>query len=239
VKLIRHISLLFLLALLPAGSSAQGKTPVRYDSAAMQLRQPSEETRRDIQESGDYAYDKDAGPEDPTIFERFFSWMLDKIWSASTTRTGVNVWQIIFIALAVLILVGIVLLLTRTDIRTIFFSPKQDGAATGKSSEFQLDIHGVDFPGRIAEALRAGDYRMAVRLQFLAALKQLSDKGFIAWRIDKTNHDYYLQLSGKPQQAAFGELSRLHEYIWYGDFRVEKQDYEQAEKQFKAFVQTL
>ena len=47
-------------------------------------------------------------------------------------------------------------------------------------------IYGIDFPAAIAQAMSRGDYREAVRLSYLQALRHLSDANIIDWQPSKT-----------------------------------------------------
>ena len=48
--------------------------------------------------------------------------------------------------------------------------------------------------------------------------------------MDKTNADYYKELRNTSYGKEFKELSRLYEYIWYGDFKLD-------ESRFKIIIQ--
>nr|WP_262905325.1 DUF4129 domain-containing protein [Hymenobacter nitidus] len=79
------------------------------------------------------------------------------------------------------------------------------------------DIHSLDFNTLLAQAEAAGNYRLAVRLGYLAVLKQLTDHGLIRWQPEKTNHDYLRELTAGSLRPAFQEITRQFEYVWYGE----------------------
>ncbi|TND08758.1 MAG: hypothetical protein FD123_1974 [Bacteroidetes bacterium] len=135
-------------------------------------------------------------------------------------------------------MVGIVFLLTKTNIRKIFFS-KAAESEVSDGSTFDINIHELDFREQISAALKKGDYRLAVRLQYLFILKKLSDKGLIQWRMDRTNYDYYLHLAGNRHQEEFRQVSLIYDYCWYGDFQVAETDYRRAEDMFNQFSSTV
>jgi hypothetical protein len=101
------------------------------------------------------------------------------------------------------------------------------------------DIHAVDFPTRIAEAEAAGDYRLAVRLGFLSVLKQLTDRGLLDWRPEKTNADYLAELPGGPLHTAFRQVARQFEYAWYGELPLTAAHYDLARESRLALLQLL
>ena len=88
-----------------------------------------------------------------------------------------------------------------------------------------VDIHNIDYEQQIREAISNKDFRLAVRLWFLRTLKSFSDKELVQWKIDKTNSDYYYELSGSKYQKDFGDVSKSYDYIWYGEFPVDEISY--------------
>ena len=104
-----------------------------------------------------------------------------------------------------------------------------------KYSLSQNDIHGISFDDAIEEAINDGNYRLATRLQYLQALKNLSDKGYIDWRINKTNSDYLAEISGRPFNNMFSRLTFNFEYTWYGEMQVSKEQFSDIRSQFQQF----
>nr|WP_230688324.1 DUF4129 domain-containing protein [Hymenobacter jeongseonensis] len=90
------------------------------------------------------------------------------------------------------------------------------------------NIHAVDYAARIAEAEEAGNFRLAIRLGYLEVLKHLTDRGFIQWQPDKTNHAYLAEITTGPLRDAFRSITRQFEYVWYGELRLNAALYEQA-----------
>jgi hypothetical protein len=241
-RFLRHIVLLFAVLLLQpsAGGVLHAKTAavVKIDSSNVQAREPDKTLQRDVYTSDDYVYDRRVKEEGSNWFTDFLKWIAEQ-FRFNPTPVDVpegsgKMAQVIILILAAGLLVLLVLLLTKTNIRSVFRKKKiKEEADTGDSEITDVNIHGVDFKTRITEAVRIGDYRTAVRLHFLSILKQLSDKEKINWRIDKTNHDYYLELSGSEYQQEFFETAFMYEYVWYGDFKITEGEYQLTEDKFK------
>ncbi|UPL48078.1 DUF4129 domain-containing protein [Hymenobacter sublimis] len=109
----------------------------------------------------------------------------------------------------------VVVRLLRLDLTGLFHRPGQTVPLPYDTAGEQ--IHGVDFEDALAEAEATGNYRLAVRLGYLLSLRHLTERGLIRWQPDKTNHDYLRELRGTPWFAAFQELTRQFEYVWYGE----------------------
>lgn len=118
---------------------------------------------------------------------------------------------------------------------------KSDKAKVAKETEIPVeeDIHKMEFEDLLQQAVDAGRYRVAVRLLYLRALRQLSDRGLIAWKQDKTNHDYIREISDKALRPGFSDVTLIFEYIWYGEFPVNKDDFNLARASFIQFEQSM
>ncbi|WP_223598583.1 DUF4129 domain-containing protein [Chryseobacterium sp. GVT01B] len=101
--------------------------------------------------------------------------------------------------------------------------------------ELRENIHEINFPESIAKFEMAGDYRSAVRYQFLFILKKLSDKKLINWNPEKTNKDYAVELKAPHLKNDFSDLSYIFDYVWYGEFSIEEQSYQKFKNQYQAF----
>ena len=71
----------------------------------------------------------------------------------------------------------------------------------------------ADIPDHLREAIRAGDYKMAVRLHYLALIQSLAHRRLIRWEREKTNGDYLRELQSQPFFADFREMTLVFEQI--------------------------
>lgn len=101
--------------------------------------------------------------------------------------------------------------------------------------ELHENIHEINFPESIAKFEHTGDYRSAVRYQFLFILKKLSDKKLINWNPEKTNKDYVAELKAPQLKNEFYDLSYIFDYVWYGEFNIDEQSYRKFKNQYQAF----
>ena len=101
----------------------------------------------------------------------------------------------------------------------------------------ELLLHN-DFDPLISQACNLGDYRLAVRYLFLKTLQQLRDKNQINYEPDKTNTRYVYEL---PEQRRndFSRLIFQYEYVWYGHFEINKDQYDQVEAGFNNFYKKI
>ncbi|REC49149.1 DUF4129 domain-containing protein [Chryseobacterium pennipullorum] len=101
--------------------------------------------------------------------------------------------------------------------------------------ELHENIHEINFPESIAKFEREGDFRSAIRYQFLLILKKLSDKKLINWNPEKTNRDYAAELKAPHLKSEFSALSYIFDYVWYGEFNIEEENYQKFKNQYQTF----
>ena len=84
-------------------------------------------------------------------------------------------------------------------------------------------------------AIKSGNYRLAVRYLYLQSLKRLSEKKFIEININKTNYEYVTEVRKHKFANEFASLTRQYEYVWYGEYPVDEKLFEQIQKGFTQF----
>jgi hypothetical protein len=85
----------------------------------------------------------------------------------------------------------------------------------------------------LAQAEAIPDYRLSTRILFLQLLKTLRDNNQIAWRREKTNRDYLLELFNQPHYQEIADLTRQYEKIWYGEYTLERTAYLELKLRFE------
>jgi hypothetical protein len=91
--------------------------------------------------------------------------------------------------------------------------------------EMPEDIFAINYQKEIDKAVANGDYRLAVRLQYLRLLKHMTEKNIIRYQQDKTNMDYLIQLHNTAYYHDFFRITQHYEYSWYGRFAVSREAY--------------
>ncbi|GAC1423655.1 MAG: hypothetical protein NVS9B7_22310 [Flavisolibacter sp.] len=97
------------------------------------------------------------------------------------------------------------------------------------------NLFSLNYEQQLKKALDENDFRQAVRLLYLAALKDLSSLSLIQLRQDKTNNEYLMELENTLYYREFFHLTRNFEYIWYGKFNLTKIDFLSIQKKFAVF----
>ncbi len=135
---------------------------------------------------------------------------------------GSEAMRNVLIALGVLLVCLLAWLVWRRR-NAIFFS--QEKASPLDYALEEDTIYGIDFEDDIAQMTAQGNWRQAVRLVYLYALKQLSDAGSIDWQPSKTPSQYVREVG----KADFTALSNHFVRVRYGNFDADEQLYREME----------
>ncbi|HEV8271838.1 MAG TPA: DUF4129 domain-containing protein [Chitinophagaceae bacterium] len=87
----------------------------------------------------------------------------------------------------------------------------------------------------LRNAIRSGNYRLAVRYLYLQSLRRLSEKKFIEINTNKTNYEYVTEIRKHKFANEFASLTLQYEYVWYGEYPVDERLFEQIQNGFIQF----
>lgn len=177
---------------------------------------------------------EEAAEEESTYFDVVMDWVEDLL-SFRSGGTSPVLQIIIYIVIGILVGVAIYYVLKLAKVKLPHFFKK---ATDNEGLDYAVDdedIHQMPINSLLQKAIEEKRYRMAVRLFYLRALKDLSDRGMIHWQPDKTNHDYINEIKPGAIQHQFEDLTLLFEYAWYGEFELDAKKFQSAREQFGAF----
>jgi hypothetical protein len=244
----RFIYLIFFILLVHLGYGASTKpvttkhekAVLKTDSSAMSVRQFNKAALENYRKSPEFQYKEDIV--NISWWGRFWRWFWNWLGHLFSFGSKGNYtfwrifWQIAQIAIVVLGIGALIFFIFKAlGMNLLHIFRRKPSAAPIPYSEFFEDINAINFDEEIENALAKANYRFAVRLLYLKCLKHLSDTGKIEWQIDKTNSAYIGELTDSRQQDAFRTLTRQFEYIWYGEFAIDKQIYSNIDSSFSYF----
>jgi hypothetical protein len=116
-----------------------------------------------------------------------------------------------------------------------YSSSKPKATATGEA----IDITDENLNEKIQKAVDAKDYRLAVRYMYLKSLQLLNERQWIRFHADATNYEYVNQMSGHKLASEFGFLTRVYDYMWYGEFALTEEQFDLVYKNFSHFYNAL
>jgi len=118
----------------------------------------------------------------------------------------------------------------------LFYSSKKIKKEAGEEA-INIDDDNID--EKIQKALDAKDNRMAVRYMYLKALKLLNDRQWIHFHAEATNYEYVNEMSKHKLADDFRFLTRVYDYMWYGEFILNNEQFEIVLNNFKHFYNAV
>ncbi len=88
------------------------------------------------------------------------------------------------------------------------------------------------------QAADRGEYRLAIRYQYVYLLRLLAEKQMIVLLPQKTNAQYLSEVKQRPFSEAFAKLTLQYEYVWYGGFTLTREQFDLIASGFRKFIST-
>jgi hypothetical protein len=146
--------------------------------------------------------------------ESFLAKLLRQSW------LGPLIWTLVIVGFVAIL----VWFLMAGDVRLFRKPPSNKKVVV--TDDIPDNIFEINFENAIAAAVKAGDLRLAVRLNYLHLLKELAERNIIHFSQQRPDSDYVMQLHGSTYYDQFFRITRHFEYAWYGRFQVSTSAYE-------------
>ena len=145
--------------------------------------------------------------------------------------------NIILVLIIAVFLAALIWFLASSDIK-LFEKPKKI-LEDENAPVTEEDLFRINFQDQIYRAIQEGNFRLATRLWYLQTLKELTERGLIQYRHEKTNTEYLDELYQTKFYREFMKLTRNFEYVWYGKFDLNETTYRKVENEFAEFNRLL
>ncbi len=208
-----------------------------YDDSDITTTLLDKEKIQDYKSDNDFNY-KEELPEDnwwtrfkrklSDLYYRFFDWLLDGVPAEGILSFIIGYLPYILLVLFIGFIVWVFL-----KIDTGSLMMEKINAPETLLSDDEALIQRHDLQQLIDKALANGNYRLAVRFYYLLLLQSLTNKELIDWKVQKTNHDYIYEITDLKMRKQFIKVTDIYDYIWYGNFDVDKNAFTKAESSFK------
>jgi hypothetical protein len=141
----------------------------------------------------------------------------------------------VYIFLGLVLLFALYKIISENKLYLFYRSPKKKIAGP----QAIVGLQEENLEEKIQEAVQARDYRTATRYLFLKTLRLLSEEESIRYHVQATNQEYINQLGSHPQGKNFRLLASAYEHVWYGDFPLTQQQFEQLWQHFREFYKAM
>ena len=160
-------------------------------------------------------------------WQRFLSWMLGDYEAPLLLAILLDILPYLLLGLLFALLLYLFAKLNPGN--ALFGTP-----STGEIhfSEEEKIIKTRDIKKLIDKAVAAKNYRLAVRYHFLFLLQKLSREDLIIYNPAKTDEEYVQEISDSDLQLRFKKLSRIYDFVWYGNFATSEESYTKIKTEF-------
>jgi hypothetical protein len=232
----RHKAIrLLLFSCLLMSLTAHGQDDVRYDNSVVTVRPMSVKELDSLRKLPDFTYTRVPKKKETNLLQRFIEWLFGDNLDPKQRRQAFNAKRIFVWLLIIAVIVFAIMKVVGMNPALLF---KRDRKIINYEVDRE-DINAINFEQSIQEAISQGNYRLATRLMYLQTLHTLSTKGLINWEINKTNHHYQRELSGRPYSDGFKDLTYIFETVWYGEVAVNKGTHQFIAEKFTQFRQQI
>ena len=194
---------------------------VRYDSVAIAA----------LQANPDYDYDRSLHVEN-LLWDRLMRWLQEMLRKVFGSKAGSLVFNNLHWAVLIVAVILLLAFLRKRLFHRVFTpevgTPRQVMA-------IEEDIEKLDLDRLLAKAESEGNWRTALRYQYLKVLRRLIDEGRIEWQPRYTDREYLRQLKDPAERASFSEISFLFKWAWYGNAPMDEARYRRLAPAFVEF----
>ena len=177
-------------------------------------------------------------------WSRFKQWLSDafkSLFDINSDAKAADITDIILKIFYVVIFILVVFFIVKAIIN------KEGKWVFGKSSDksiipvtdIESNIYEADFKSLIKAAEKDNNYRLTIRYYYLWLLKDLSQAELIEYDVEKTNSDYYYEITSDSLKKEFSYASYLYNYIWYGEFDIDSNQFNKAKAAFTQFLNSI
>lgn len=203
--------------------------------------QKFDENFKDRYTSSDYKYEQEKSE---GWLGNFIDWLeksVQDLFNLGSRQEASNfiddMINIFYVLVVILVVFFIVKALMNGEGRWVF--GKRSDKKGIRHEDIATDIYVTNFQKLIEDAVNEGNYRYAIRYHYLDMLKKMSTAGIISYDPDKTNFDYASEITDPFINEQFLYTSYLYNYIWYGEFTIDQQQYEKAASSFTFLLKNM
>lgn len=184
----------------------------------------------------DFNYERNYTPT-TSLWGRIVLWIERHLFTPIFKGSGLTLWDIILYAVAIAAIGLIIYYFLKSD-KVGLIGRKTKTVSPG-INVIEEDIHQLNFDKLISDAVASNQYRVAIRYLYLKSLRDLSVKGLILWKPDKTNRDYMNEMRASVFGRLFRDITYLFDYAWYGHNEINEMSFANIKDTFDQFNKEL
>ncbi len=238
-----HWLLLLCFSFAQFSIAQQNEQPINFDDTTVEKQLITEDDLEAYKADDDFNYTEIAAEE--SFLDKAYRWLqniLRKFWeSIFGVGTATGFLYFIFRVLPYILLGFLLFLLIRfflkVNSKNLINKAKEKGSIL--FTEEEQIIKNEDIPALIQDAVNQKNYRLAIRYYYLLSLKNLTLNENILWQPQKTNEDYIKEIETDHLKVDFKNITKIYDYVWYGEFNVDAVKYEALRHPFENLNKTI
>ncbi len=222
----------------------QDTTVVVYDISSVQIKEITDKDLKRYKQDSSFNYEiekkekntwvKDIKAWFNNILHKFFKWLFGAEKAVGALSFFLRIIPYLLLVVLIFILIKFFI---NTNIKRLNSSKKNQNIVS--LSEEEQIIKNENIEELITNAVAKKNYRLAIRYYYLLILKLMSEKKIINWELQKTNNDYINEINKIELRKKFTHITRLYNYIWYGDFPINELKYKIVALDFTNLQKTI
>ena len=202
------------------------------DTANIEIKYIDTDVLKSFRNDPRFEYDRRLR-EEVSILDSIWEWFQSLFPNVAETVKK-SFWSIFFYGLIAVTIVLVVLQLLGIKVQHIF---KRDEHVNEHIVKFTDDINTIKIEDLILQYENELNYHEALRYRYLKLLKWLDTNHFIEWKSDKTNYHYLREMN--KEISLFQSIILTVEYVCYGEFKIDKNDYDNEVERHDELKQRL
>lgn len=174
-----------------------------------------------------------------SFWDRVSRWIEDFLASINPHWNGdvVTVLYYLFIGIGVILVLYIIYRLIAG--RTVRWQKKEIEKAQNEWNFVEKNLLTLNLDSYIEKAIQEKQWNVAVRYLHLRNLQLLAIKQHIHWDYRKTNLDFLQEIKSEEIRKEFTKTNQLFNYIWFGNFQLTMELYQEFQRDFIHFNHTI
>lgn len=237
----KSIILILFMLFSVAGNSQSDSLMVKNDKSTIIQKKFDSKKLNEYKKDKEFIYVEEIENKEPLFIERVYNWLVRQFLRFLEWIFGVKYAKGVFggiLKAFPYIIVGLLfffLLKFFLKVNTNSIVSNSSNKSVVSITEEESLIKNTDLINLIQLAINNNNYRLAIRYYYLNILKKLEGKELILWEQQKTNEDYIKEISKENIKEAFKDLTRLYDFVWYGNFDINELEFTRVEA---AFIKT-
>lgn len=161
-------------------------------------------------------------------YQRLMNWIFGDYQASSLLLFFIKVLP--YLVLAGVLYLAVWVFSRMNPAAAMLATPEQGGVFLSEEEEI---IKSRDIAELIRNAIAEKNYRLAIRYYFLLILQQLTQKELIVFEDSKTDEDYLKEIQQENLQRQFKSLTRIYDFIWYGNFEASEAQFLRSQREFE------